>query len=160
MATCLKERYFNECPVCLEVYVQPQILTCNHSLCKTCSDRLTFRGSIKCPLCCKPCSRKDVKPDFRLSQFLEVLAERESGVKGITKDEVDCMRTFPASKHSSTNAKEEPGQKSRGLEAFTEPESDVKGISKLEADFKGLFIFFVSVQALTYSCKGRTRPRK
>ena len=124
MATCLKERYFNECPVCLEVYVKPQILTCNHSLCKTCSDRLTFDGTIKCPLCRRSCSKKDVKPDFKLAQSLEVLADRESAEKGISKDEVDCTET----KHSRTIAKVEAGQGSfeKAVNSF------IKGIPQLE----------------------------
>ena len=31
---------FVECPVCYEMFVSPQSLRCNHTLCKECLDKL------------------------------------------------------------------------------------------------------------------------
>ena len=78
MAASLKERDLNECPVCMEVYEKPQILLCSHSLCERCLDRITFNETVRCPLCNAVCSRKTVKPDFRLAQFLDILSEQKS----------------------------------------------------------------------------------
>ena len=51
----LKMSYDTECPVCFEVYQDPKILPCSHTLCVKCleglqnqSDRRKF---IVCPIC-------------------------------------------------------------------------------------------------------------
>ena len=77
MATAAKVRDINECPICLDEYKFPQKWDCDHSLCESCLKRLDFGGVVKCPLCNKVCPSKNVKPDFRLQQFLEILREQE-----------------------------------------------------------------------------------
>ena len=77
MATSSKERDISECPVCIEVYVKPQKLDCDHSLCESCLNRLDFDGIVKCPLCNKVCARIHIKPDFRLQQFIDILKEKQ-----------------------------------------------------------------------------------
>ena len=76
MATCADERDLNECPVCMEEYQKPQILPCNHSLCEQCLSRIIEDEIVRCPLCNATSSKFDVKHDFRLAQFLEVLKNR------------------------------------------------------------------------------------
>ena len=80
MATCGEERGINECPVCMEVFECPMLLPCHHTLCKHCLDRITFDEVANCPLCNEVCSRDDAKPDFRLSQFLDILRQKNQEI--------------------------------------------------------------------------------
>ena len=40
-----------ECPVCMELYTDPRLLPCSHTLCKTCLDGVVKNSSITCPVC-------------------------------------------------------------------------------------------------------------
>ena len=98
MATSSKVRYMKECPVCFEVYINPQKLECDHSLCESCVNRLDLNGVVKCPLCKRVCARTNVKLDFRLSEFIDVLNEQELDSKftaesdlGQNNDEYTCQ---------------------------------------------------------------------
>ena len=57
-----------ECCVCLDEFVKPKLLSCMHTLCEGCIDKLVQNGTVKCPECrevTKVCSGL-----FR-SQFLD-----------------------------------------------------------------------------------------
>ena len=71
------ERYLTECPICMEIFVQPRILPCHHTLCAACLQVVQQDDYVKCPLCQSHHEARDVKPDFRLEQFLDVLKEKE-----------------------------------------------------------------------------------
>ena len=78
MSSCVIAGGLSECPVCLDQYKLPQLLTCHHTFCKNCVDRLIRNDYVKCPLCKKISWIKDVVPDFRLNQVLEVLQIQQS----------------------------------------------------------------------------------
>ena len=40
-----------ECAVCMEIYKDPRILPCSHTLCKVCLDGVVRNSSITCPVC-------------------------------------------------------------------------------------------------------------
>ena len=40
-----------ECPVCMEIYTDPKLLPCSHTLCKVCLDGVVINSSISCPVC-------------------------------------------------------------------------------------------------------------
>jgi zinc-RING finger domain len=40
-----------ECPVCLNAYLDPRLLSCGHTLCRTCVCRLLDAGRVVCPMC-------------------------------------------------------------------------------------------------------------
>ena len=74
-----KENDGTKCSICNETFVHPQILPCLHTFCKTCIDEWQRKGSaaLKCPKCRTGFRKDDVKPDFRLGEFLEVLSKRD-----------------------------------------------------------------------------------
>ena len=43
-----------ECAVCMEIYKDPRILPCSHTLCKVCLDGVVRNSSITCPVCRAP----------------------------------------------------------------------------------------------------------
>ena len=71
------ERHVSECPVCLEVYVDPKVLPCDHSLCARCRQQLKQGSRIECPLCKVVHDVSRIRPDFRLQQFLDALTEKQ-----------------------------------------------------------------------------------
>ena len=68
-------RHLAECPVCMDVYVDPKLLPCDHSLCAECSSRIKEGRKIRCPLCKAISDVSKVRPDFRLQQFIDALTE-------------------------------------------------------------------------------------
>ena len=40
-----------ECPVCLDIYNDPRMLPCAHTLCRLCIDGMVHRSSMTCPIC-------------------------------------------------------------------------------------------------------------
>ena len=75
MAEARANRYISECPVCFEDFKSPRVLLCQHSFCLSCVEKIASKQTIKCPTCNKTQAVCDVKPDFRLEQFLEALNE-------------------------------------------------------------------------------------
>ena len=70
-------RHLSQCPVCLEVYLDPKVLPCDHSLCAACVEPLKQGSRIKCPLCKVDHDVSRIRPDFRLQQFLDALEEEQ-----------------------------------------------------------------------------------
>ena len=40
-----------ECPVCMDIFRDPRILPCAHTICKGCLESLIQNSSIECPVC-------------------------------------------------------------------------------------------------------------
>ena len=40
-----------ECPICMEIYKDPRLLACSHTLCKICLDGVVKNSPITCPVC-------------------------------------------------------------------------------------------------------------
>lgn len=62
----MASRSFSEddfcCPVCCEIFKEPVLLTCTHSICKDCLQQFwKAKGSKECPVCRRRCS-KDMYP--------------------------------------------------------------------------------------------------
>ena len=77
----------NECSVCCEQFVSPRILPCKHTFCLSCVNQLTHDDVIRCPTCNLDHAASDVKPDFRLDQFLEIFSQNGLQSETETKDE-------------------------------------------------------------------------
>ena len=71
-----------ECPICMEIFVDPRVLSCLHSYCKQCAQRLVKqegdRHVISCPNC-----RKDTEVsilNLKGSRYFAKCNEQETGV--------------------------------------------------------------------------------
>ena len=43
----------SHCPVCLNIFIEPVVLPCEHCLCKPCFDEIVKKSNLQCPLCRK-----------------------------------------------------------------------------------------------------------
>ncbi|XP_031433308.1 zinc-binding protein A33-like [Clupea harengus] len=60
------------CPVCYNIYKDPVILTCTHSICKTCLQKFwETKGSRECPIC----RRRSSREIYPLNRVLKNLCE-------------------------------------------------------------------------------------
>ena len=102
MASSAKD--LTECSVCLEDFRDPQKLPCDHTFCRSCVDRIEDSGNVKCPMCNQVCFLSDIKSDFRLAQFLDVLTKQ---TKNPTMPPAAAAAVAPvAAKESHITAKE------------------------------------------------------
>ncbi|XP_056331883.1 nuclear factor 7, brain [Danio aesculapii] len=70
------------CPVCCEIYKDPVVLSCSHSICKECIQLFwRLRNTQECPVCRRRSSRDDPLCNLVLKNLCESLtaAERASG---------------------------------------------------------------------------------
>jgi len=86
-----------DCPVCLETYDDPQILTaCGHTFCRKCIDALRPRI---CPSCRKPIRYNGVRPNYALRMMLEdatLDGERPDGSTANEMSEVGLLEPSSA----------------------------------------------------------------
>ncbi|XP_063069946.1 E3 ubiquitin-protein ligase TRIM35-like isoform X1 [Engraulis encrasicolus] len=80
MASASEEDY--TCPVCCDIYKDPVIMACAHSVCKACLQKFwEIKGSRECPVCRRKVS-KDPSPNFALRNvcegFLKERSQRDS----------------------------------------------------------------------------------
>ncbi|XP_063069984.1 zinc-binding protein A33-like [Engraulis encrasicolus] len=66
------------CPVCCDIYKDPVILTCAHSVCKACLEQFwEKKGSRECPYCRRKCS-KEGYPNLALRNLCEAYLHEKS----------------------------------------------------------------------------------
>lgn len=78
------------CPVCLEVYRNPHLLSCGHNFCKTCLDnvkRQGERGRFRCPECREShrCSAP-VQKNLKLASISDNYRQRHRGAAVCSRD--------------------------------------------------------------------------
>ncbi|XP_067140787.1 E3 ubiquitin-protein ligase RNF114-like [Centruroides vittatus] len=61
-----------QCPICLDVYIDPVILTCGHMYCKECIES-SRKITKACPVCVSPI-RRIKKRDDRVKQMEKIMA--------------------------------------------------------------------------------------
>ncbi|XP_063041136.1 E3 ubiquitin-protein ligase TRIM39-like [Engraulis encrasicolus] len=76
------------CPVCCDIYKDPVILTCSHSVCKACLQKFwETKGSRECPYCRRKCSKGFFPPNMALRNlcetFLQERSQRASAGSGV-----------------------------------------------------------------------------
>ncbi|XP_030641272.1 tripartite motif-containing protein 35-like [Chanos chanos] len=68
------------CPVCCDVFRDPLVLSCGHSVCKLCLQRFWEKGIQECPLCRRKSSRTEPPYNLALQNPYETfLQERSQG---------------------------------------------------------------------------------
>ncbi|XP_076119256.1 zinc-binding protein A33-like [Alosa pseudoharengus] len=67
------------CPVCCDIYKDPVILTCSHSVCKACLRQFwESKGSRECPYCRRKCSKEINPPNMALRNLCETFLQEQS----------------------------------------------------------------------------------
>lgn len=62
------------CPVCCDVFKDPVLLTCTHSICKSCLKKFCeTKGSNECPVC----KRRNSRDVYPLNPLLKKLCESQ-----------------------------------------------------------------------------------
>uniref|UniRef100_A0A3B1J7S3 RING-type domain-containing protein n=1 Tax=Astyanax mexicanus TaxID=7994 RepID=A0A3B1J7S3_ASTMX len=69
------------CPVCYDIFRDPVVLSCSHSVCRTCLQQFwKTKGSQECPVCRKR-SLKNFLPNSRQAQILIKIIYVYIGIK-------------------------------------------------------------------------------
>ena len=77
MASKLEEDL--SCPVCFEIYKDPVLLTCAHSVCNNCLQQYwDTKGSKDCPVCRRRCSKDIYLPNLALTKVCETFSQERS----------------------------------------------------------------------------------
>ncbi|XP_036418935.1 tripartite motif-containing protein 35-like [Colossoma macropomum] len=67
------------CPVCCEIFRDPVLLSCSHSVCKTCLQQFwETKGSRECPVCRRRSSKHDPPCNLALKNLCEFFLESRS----------------------------------------------------------------------------------
>ncbi|XP_041934911.1 E3 ubiquitin-protein ligase TRIM35-like [Alosa sapidissima] len=67
------------CPVCCDIFKDPVLLSCSHSVCKTCLQQFWERkGSRECPYCRRRSSNDTMRPNLALKNLCETFLEERS----------------------------------------------------------------------------------
>ena len=87
------------CKVCHQLYKNPKYLSCYHSYCEGCLEKLQVESKISCPKCRKESAVpaggvKDLSADFRISSMMDKLGlKRKEDYKGLKCNE--CAEDEP-----------------------------------------------------------------
>ncbi|KAG5283007.1 hypothetical protein AALO_G00037220 [Alosa alosa] len=77
MASKTEEDYC--CPVCCDIYKDPAIMSCSHSVCKVCLQQFwKTKGSRECPVCRRKSSKDYPPPNLALRNLCEAFLEERS----------------------------------------------------------------------------------
>ena len=82
-----------ECPVCLQLYSKPRVLTsCGHSICTLCIEKLSSVPSvIECPICKEHthyASVEDIHVNFTLLGVIEEVLKNEAVTVSKIREEI------------------------------------------------------------------------
>ncbi|KAI4889677.1 hypothetical protein NFI96_022018 [Prochilodus magdalenae] len=78
------------CPVCCDIFRDPVVLSCSHSLCKSCLEKFwTTKGSRECPICRRTSSKEHPPVSLNLKNLCEAFLESR-GQRSSAGSEVLC----------------------------------------------------------------------
>ncbi|XP_062391193.1 nuclear factor 7, brain-like [Sardina pilchardus] len=92
MASRLEEDL--SCPVCTEIYKDPVVLTCTHSICKACLQQFwNTKGSRECPICRRP-SKEEPPLNLVLRNLCETYVQERSQRGALCSLHNDTLKLF------------------------------------------------------------------
>ncbi|XP_053483780.1 LOW QUALITY PROTEIN: nuclear factor 7, ovary-like [Ictalurus furcatus] len=78
MASKFSEEDFS-CPVCCEIFTDPVVLRCSHSVCKVCLQKFwETKGSRECPVCRRKSSMEEPPTNLALKNLCETFLQERS----------------------------------------------------------------------------------
>lgn len=71
------------CPVCCDIFVDPVLLSCSHSFCRSCLKKCRDTGLRECPVCRKKALKSNPPSNLALKNVCEALLQvkRHSSVE-------------------------------------------------------------------------------
>ncbi|XP_062390834.1 E3 ubiquitin-protein ligase TRIM35-like [Sardina pilchardus] len=83
------------CPVCHDIYKDPVILTCSHSVCSICLQRFwETKESRECPVCRRRNSMGLCPPNLALKDLCEIFLKRQRGSEVICSLHCEQLKLF------------------------------------------------------------------
>ncbi|XP_062406958.1 E3 ubiquitin-protein ligase TRIM35-like [Sardina pilchardus] len=90
MASNSEEDYC--CPVCCDIYKDPVVLSCSHSMCKACLQQFwKSKGSKECPVCRRKSSKDPPPPNLALRNLCEAFLQERSS-RAAAEPEMLCSQ--------------------------------------------------------------------
>ncbi|KAL0966918.1 hypothetical protein UPYG_G00302260 [Umbra pygmaea] len=65
------------CPICVDIYKDPVLLSCGHSFCKTCLQEYSEQESLECPTCRKTSVNELGHPNIALKSLCESFSQSQ-----------------------------------------------------------------------------------
>ncbi|XP_057705201.1 E3 ubiquitin-protein ligase TRIM35-like [Corythoichthys intestinalis] len=102
-----------QCPTCLDIFKDPVILPCSHSLCRACLQQWKDKGQRSCPVCRKGFSLRDPPANLALRNICENLLVKSADMCSLHKEELKlfCLDHRELVCHICTNAEIHVGHK-------------------------------------------------
>ncbi|XP_062391098.1 nuclear factor 7, brain-like [Sardina pilchardus] len=83
------------CPVCCEIFKDPVLLTCSHSICAGCLQRFwETKGSRECPVCRTQCSKEMYPLNLVLKNLCEVFQQESSHREPVCSQHHSKLKLF------------------------------------------------------------------
>ncbi|XP_041928318.1 E3 ubiquitin-protein ligase TRIM39-like [Alosa sapidissima] len=93
MASKLEEEI--SCPVCTEIFKDPVILTCSHSVCRVCLQQFwDTKGSRECPVCRNTSLKDSPLPNLTLKNLCEVYLQERDHTDALCKEHKRKLELF------------------------------------------------------------------
>ncbi len=84
----LSEEYFS-CPVCCEIFKDPVVLSCSHSVCKECLQQFwRIKETQECPICRRRSPRDDPPCNLVLKDLCESLLKQRNERRSSGSEEI------------------------------------------------------------------------
>ncbi|KAM9805288.1 nuclear factor 7, brain-like [Syngnathus typhle] len=139
-----------ECPACLEIFKDPVMLPCTHSMCKDCLQKCPEqKGSYSCPVCRTEFHSMDFPMNLSLRNVCEAFSLASIESKDISSFCQECLRKWSEQKggHSCPSCRTKVNSMEIGMnlslknvcEAFSEASIESKDICSLHKEKLKLF---------------------
>ena len=73
------------CPVCLDIFDEPKVLKCLHTICDSCIESLQRFNTVTCPVCREISQINQVKSDFKTRALVDLYKGNDNGEQSTMK---------------------------------------------------------------------------